>query len=315
MCVFFPIVGWPAGLFWLALIPIGVLVWILRTQTRVSPAGLDLRSVFSSRHIDWAQVKGLSIPKRGFVRAHLDDDSEVPLPAVSYDRLRDLVDASGGRIPDPFVLPDPAPAAEPPPTTTPHPMTPYTVPATRRPLPEPAVPRPPTRHPPTRRTTTRRTTTRRTTTRRPPPEPAVPRPPTRRPPPRHPTTRHRLPRVPARRRLIPRRMRRRPPTRHRAMRSPAGPHPAVPARHAPAPATPPPLPGLPIPAPGPLPNGSSLENRRSHPTAVPALGDTALSQLSAPRPDRGHSCHRFVPEQPPSAAMPPAPAPCGGPPV
>ncbi|MFI2231207.1 PH domain-containing protein [Nocardia testacea] len=112
MCVFFPIVGWPAGLFWLALIPIGVLVWILRTQTRVSPAGLDLRSVFSSRHIDWAQVKGLSIPKRGFVRAHLDDDSEVPLPAVSYDRLRDLVDASGGRIPDPFVLPDAAPAAD-----------------------------------------------------------------------------------------------------------------------------------------------------------------------------------------------------------
>ncbi|MEV0044467.1 PH domain-containing protein [Nocardia rhamnosiphila] len=110
MCVFFPIVGWPAGFFWLALIPLAVLVWIVRTQTTVSPAGLDLRSVFSSRHIDWAQLKGLSIPKRGFVRAHLDDDSEVPLPAVSYDRLRDLVDASGGRIPDPFAIPDPAPA-------------------------------------------------------------------------------------------------------------------------------------------------------------------------------------------------------------
>ena len=108
MCVFFPIVGWPAGLFWLAIIPIATLVWIVRTQTTVSPRGLDLRSVFSSRHIDWAQVKGLSIPKRGFVRAHLDDDTEVPLPAVSYDRLRDLVDASAGRIPDPFALPDPA---------------------------------------------------------------------------------------------------------------------------------------------------------------------------------------------------------------
>ncbi|MGW1740938.1 PH domain-containing protein [Nocardia sp. NPDC001965] len=108
MCVFFPIVGWPAGLFWLAIIPIAVLVWIVRTQTTVSPGGLDLRSVFSSRHIDWAQVKGLSIPKRGFVRAHLDDDSEVPLPAVSYDRLRDLVDAAGGRIPDPFALPEAA---------------------------------------------------------------------------------------------------------------------------------------------------------------------------------------------------------------
>ncbi|MGI5217105.1 PH domain-containing protein [Nocardia sp. CA-290969] len=106
LCVFFPIVGWPAGLFWLALIPIAVIVWILRTQTTVSPTGLDLRSLLSSRHIDWAQIKGLSIPKRGYVRAHLDDDTEVPLPAVSYDRLRDLVDAAEGRIPDPFVLPD-----------------------------------------------------------------------------------------------------------------------------------------------------------------------------------------------------------------
>ncbi|MFI9532812.1 PH domain-containing protein [Nocardia fusca] len=124
MCVFFPIVGWPAGLFWLALIPLAVLVWIVRTQTKVSPAGLDLRSVFSSRHIDWAQVKGLSIPKRGFVRAHLDDDSEVPLPAVSYDRLRDLVDASGGRIPDPFAVPGPAPAEAGASATTPDEATP-----------------------------------------------------------------------------------------------------------------------------------------------------------------------------------------------
>lgn len=112
MCVFFPIVGWPAALFWLALIPIAAIVWILRTQTKVSPNGLDLRSVFSSRHIDWEQLKGISIPKRGYVRAHLADDTEVPLPAVSYDRLRDLVDASGGRIPDPFALPDPDPADE-----------------------------------------------------------------------------------------------------------------------------------------------------------------------------------------------------------
>ncbi len=112
MCVFFPIVGWPAALFWLALIPIAAIVWILRTQTTVSPKGLDLRSMFSSRHIDWEQLKGLSIPKRGYVRAHLDDDTEVSLPAVSYDRLRDLVDASGGRIPDPFALPDPDTATD-----------------------------------------------------------------------------------------------------------------------------------------------------------------------------------------------------------
>ncbi|MFI5718173.1 PH domain-containing protein [Nocardia sp. NPDC051750] len=113
LCVFFPIVGSPAGFFWLVLIPIAVIVWILRTQTTVSPRGLDLRSLFSSRHIDWDRVQGLSIPKRGYVRAHLDDDTEVPLPAVSYDRLRDLVDASGGRIPDPFALPDSDTTADP----------------------------------------------------------------------------------------------------------------------------------------------------------------------------------------------------------
>ncbi|NEW34349.1 PH domain-containing protein [Nocardia cyriacigeorgica] len=105
MCVFFPFVGWPAALWWLFALPIAVSVWILRTQTTVSGAGLDLRTVFGSRHIDWAQVRGIRIPKRGYVRVHLDDDSEAKLPAVSYDRLRELVDASGGRIPDPFAGP------------------------------------------------------------------------------------------------------------------------------------------------------------------------------------------------------------------
>lgn len=105
MCVFFPFVGWPAGLWWLLLIPVAVLAWVLRTQTGVSDAGLDLRTLFGSRHLDWAQVKGVRIPKRGYVRADLTDGSEVKLPAVSYDRLRDLATFSGGRIPDPFAEP------------------------------------------------------------------------------------------------------------------------------------------------------------------------------------------------------------------
>ncbi|BDT98358.1 PH domain-containing protein [Nocardia sputorum] len=105
MCVFFPFVGWPAGLWWLLLIPVAVLVWVLRTQTAVSDAGLDLRTLFGSRHLDWAQVKGVRIPKRGYVRADLIDGTEAKLPAVSYDRLRDLAAFSGGRIPDPFAEP------------------------------------------------------------------------------------------------------------------------------------------------------------------------------------------------------------------
>ncbi|MEA3529018.1 PH domain-containing protein [Nocardia sp. NPDC019304] len=112
MCVFFPFVGWPAGLWWLLLIPVAVLAWVLRTQTTVSDAGLDLRTLFGSRHLDWAQLKGVRIPKRGYVRADLTDGTEVKLPAVSYDRLRDLAAFSGGRIPDPFAAPGEAATEE-----------------------------------------------------------------------------------------------------------------------------------------------------------------------------------------------------------
>ncbi|WP_433657175.1 PH domain-containing protein [Nocardia sp. CA-128927] len=105
MCVFFMFVGWPIGLWWLLLIPVAVSVWVLRTQTTVSAGGLDLRTVFRSRHLDWSQLKGVRIPKRGYVRADLVDGSEVKLPAVSYDRVRDLAVASQGRIPDPYAVP------------------------------------------------------------------------------------------------------------------------------------------------------------------------------------------------------------------
>lgn len=111
-CMFFFFAGWPAGLWWLLLVPVAVAVWVARNQTTVSESGLDLRTTFGSRHLDWNQVKGVRIPKRGFVRAHLDDDSEVKLPAVSYDRLRDLIDASQGRIPDLFAAAAEAEEAE-----------------------------------------------------------------------------------------------------------------------------------------------------------------------------------------------------------
>ncbi|WP_245996966.1 PH domain-containing protein [Nocardia pseudobrasiliensis] len=101
-CVMFAFFGWPQVLWVLFVIPIAIAVWVERTRTTVSAAGLDLRTVFGSRHVDWDQIKGLRIPKRGFVRAHLADDSEVALPAVAYDRLRLLIEASNGRIPDLF---------------------------------------------------------------------------------------------------------------------------------------------------------------------------------------------------------------------
>lgn len=133
ICVFFAIVGWPAGLWWLAAIPIATGWWVYRSRTVVSSSGLDLHTAFGSRHIDWAQLRGLRVPDRHIdwvrfggifriprrlvhthlgVRAHLVDGTEVALPAVSYDRLRDLAVASNGRIPDPFADPDDAPITD-----------------------------------------------------------------------------------------------------------------------------------------------------------------------------------------------------------
>ncbi|WP_245717962.1 PH domain-containing protein [Nocardia miyunensis] len=109
-CVAFAFFGWPQVLWVLFVIPIAVAIWIERTRTKVSASGLDLRTFFGSRHIDWSQVQGVSIPKRGYVRAHLSDGAEVPLPAVGYDRLRILIEASGGRIPDPFAAAEEAEA-------------------------------------------------------------------------------------------------------------------------------------------------------------------------------------------------------------
>lgn len=109
-CVFFPFVGWPAALWWLLLLPVIAVFWVARTHTTVSDAGLELSSMFGTKHLDWAQVKGISIPQRGSVKARLADDSEVKLPAVSYDRLRELIDASGGRLPDVFAAAEQAEA-------------------------------------------------------------------------------------------------------------------------------------------------------------------------------------------------------------
>ncbi|WP_458689819.1 PH domain-containing protein [Nocardia tengchongensis] len=101
-CVAFPFFGAPKVLWILFAIPAAMVFWVERTRTTVSDNGIDTRTLFGSRHIDWADVRGLRIPKRGYLRLHLADDTDVTLPAVGYNRLADLVDASGGRIPDPF---------------------------------------------------------------------------------------------------------------------------------------------------------------------------------------------------------------------
>ncbi|WP_235916156.1 PH domain-containing protein [Antrihabitans cavernicola] len=109
--VSFPAISWPAAFGWLYLIPIATAVWVLRTQTTITGTGLELRSVFGKRAVDWTDVKGVRFPKRGWARADLTNGTEVPMPAVSFDRLPELAAASQGRIPDPYA-PSPDSAEE-----------------------------------------------------------------------------------------------------------------------------------------------------------------------------------------------------------
>lgn len=107
ICVSFPALGWPAALGWLFLLPISVTVWILRNQTTVTSSGLETRSVFAAKSIPWTDIKGVRFPKRGWARADLISGKESVLPAVGFDRLQELAEASGGRIPDPYAaVPD-----------------------------------------------------------------------------------------------------------------------------------------------------------------------------------------------------------------
>ncbi|WP_187344457.1 PH domain-containing protein [Aldersonia kunmingensis] len=113
--VSFPVIGWPAAFGWLLVIPIGVLVWVLRSRTTITTEGLVTQTVFGGQKVAWTDVEGVRFPKRGWARAHLRDGSEVTLPAVSFDRVRELAVASDGRIPDPYVgqpIEDPSPAEE-----------------------------------------------------------------------------------------------------------------------------------------------------------------------------------------------------------
>lgn len=109
LCALIPFFGAPALLWVLLLIPVGISTWLERSRTTVSDNGLVLRTLFGSRQVGWAQVKGLRIPERGGVRLHLSDDTEVPLPAVGFDRLPAFVAAAHGHVPDPFPHKDPAP--------------------------------------------------------------------------------------------------------------------------------------------------------------------------------------------------------------
>jgi hypothetical protein len=112
LAVLSPAMAWPAAFSWMLVIPLLVVAWVLRVRTVVGPDGIVARATFTTTTIGWDSLKGIRFPKRGWARATLTDDTEVALPVVTFGRLPQLAEASGGRITDPYAAAREAQLAE-----------------------------------------------------------------------------------------------------------------------------------------------------------------------------------------------------------
>jgi hypothetical protein len=121
--------------FLIYLVPIGIVVWVLRTRTVVDSGTVTTRSLLTRRRVRWDEIASLHLRPNGKVAAVLTDDTELALHAVRVRDLPVLAAASGGRLPDPE-----AGAATPQPAT-PQPATP------QRATPQPGTPQPGTPQP------------------------------------------------------------------------------------------------------------------------------------------------------------------------
>jgi hypothetical protein len=100
MCASFVAVASP----WLTviyLLPLGVIIWLLRTRTEVDAEKLVVRRVLTRTVLPWSRVASLRLADGRWVRAVRTDGGEVPLPSVRTRHLPALALISGGRLTDP----------------------------------------------------------------------------------------------------------------------------------------------------------------------------------------------------------------------
>ena len=92
-----------------AVIPLLVAVWSLRSGVDVTADTLTVKALLSSRRIEWHRVVGFDTDGRT-VFALLDGDSRIALPSVRTVDLPQLIAASGQEL---VTDDEPEPAAEP----------------------------------------------------------------------------------------------------------------------------------------------------------------------------------------------------------
>lgn len=87
---------------WLVyLIPVVIIVFVMRTRTIVDSDGMVARTLLGRTVIPWDSLRSLRVQEKSWVRAVLDDDREVTLPAVRTGSIPLLSQVSGGIVPDP----------------------------------------------------------------------------------------------------------------------------------------------------------------------------------------------------------------------
>lgn len=97
-----PVAFGAPGLQLLYLLPLGILVWLIRSRTVVGPEKMVAHRVLGTRGITWAELEGLRVDNRSRVWAVLRGGGEVRLPAVRPRDLPTLAKVSQGRISDPL---------------------------------------------------------------------------------------------------------------------------------------------------------------------------------------------------------------------
>ena len=86
----------------LMVVPVLLSVVIERFRTVADAETVTARTLLNSRTVRWPQIEGLNFTRSRWARAHLTDESDMLLPAVTFATLPRLTAASGGRVPNPY---------------------------------------------------------------------------------------------------------------------------------------------------------------------------------------------------------------------
>ncbi|MBV7295148.1 PH domain-containing protein [Corynebacterium sp. TAE3-ERU12] len=100
--------GFSMTYFWWTLIfPLLYVVWIHRVRTTIDQRGITAVPLFGKRHfLPWSDFRGVLFSKSGMAYAVAKDGNDADkaerfrMPAISFNSLPSLSEATGGRIPD-----------------------------------------------------------------------------------------------------------------------------------------------------------------------------------------------------------------------